>query len=90
MRETFSRWLCLQESHRSKGGIGYNLPYSKNVSLSDSLFAWNQVDATCGVLAEAGVVIDRELFGTLTAVLIPPPSVSQSPSWKRSLRREQG
>lgn len=54
------------------GGIGYNLPYSKNVSLRDSLFAWNQIDSACGALAEAGVLIDRELFGTLTAVLVPP------------------
>ncbi|MFI6448456.1 methylaspartate mutase [Kitasatospora sp. NPDC050543] len=54
------------------GGIGYNLPYSKNVPLGDSLRAWQQVDALCGELARAGVVLDRELFGTLTAVLIPP------------------
>ncbi len=54
------------------GGIGYNLPYSKDVPLLDSLEAWRQVDATCGRLATAGIIIDRELFGTLTAVLIPP------------------
>ncbi|MET8412879.1 methylaspartate mutase [Streptomyces sp. NPDC005195] len=54
------------------GGIGYNLPYSKNVPLGESLRAWQQVDALCGTLARAGSVIDRELFGTLTAVLVPP------------------
>ncbi|MFE4172309.1 methylaspartate mutase [Streptomyces sp. NPDC056909] len=54
------------------GGISYNLPYSKAVPLSESLDAWQEVDALCGDLAERGLVIDRELFGTLTAVLVPP------------------
>ncbi|MBN0046132.1 methylaspartate mutase [Streptomyces actuosus] len=54
------------------GGISYNLPYSKAVPLSDSLAAWRDVDALCGELAELGLVVDRELFGTLTAVLVPP------------------
>ncbi len=54
------------------GGVSYNLPYSKAVPLSDSLEAWQEVDQRCGELAELGVVIDRELFGTLTAVLVPP------------------
>ncbi|HBF79199.1 MAG TPA: methylaspartate mutase [Streptomyces sp.] len=54
------------------GGISYNLPYSKNVPLERSLRAWRQVDRACGELARAGVVVDRELFGTLTAVLVPP------------------
>lgn len=54
------------------GGISYNLPYSKDVPLSESLAAWEAVDRRCGELAELGVVVDRELFGTLTAVLVPP------------------
>ncbi|MFD3586383.1 methylaspartate mutase [Streptomyces sp. NPDC058683] len=54
------------------GGISYNLPYSKAVPLAESLAAWHDVDRRCGELAEHGVVIDRELFGTLTAVLVPP------------------
>lgn len=54
------------------GGISYNLPYSKRVPLRESLAAWQQVDQACGLLAEHDVVIDRELFGTLTAVLVPP------------------
>ncbi|MFV0126942.1 methylaspartate mutase [Streptomyces sp. HMX112] len=54
------------------GGISYNLPYSKAVPLAESLAAWEEVDRRCGELAELGVVIDRELFGTLTAVLVPP------------------
>jgi methylaspartate mutase epsilon subunit len=54
------------------GGISYNLPYAKDVPIADSLAAWRDVDAMCGELARAGLVIDRELFGTLTAVLVPP------------------
>ncbi|MFE6484567.1 methylaspartate mutase [Streptomyces sp. NPDC057757] len=54
------------------GGISYNLPYSKAVPLSESLAAWQEVDALCGDLARRGLVVDRELFGTLTAVLVPP------------------
>ncbi|ATL31040.1 methylaspartate mutase [Streptomyces formicae] len=54
------------------GGIAYNLPYSKDVPLARSLRAWQRVDAACGRLAEDGVIVDRELFGTLTAVLVPP------------------
>ncbi|MBC3842191.1 methylaspartate mutase [Streptacidiphilus sp. 4-A2] len=54
------------------GGISYNLPYSKAVPLSESLAAWRDVDALCGELAGRGLVVDRELFGTLTAVLVPP------------------
>ncbi len=54
------------------GGISYNLPYAKAHPLGESLRAWQAVDRRCGALAEMGVVIDRELFGTLTAVLMPP------------------
>lgn len=54
------------------GGIGYNLPYSKNVPIGSSLQSWRYVDQRCGELAQQGIIVDRELFGTLTAVLIPP------------------
>ncbi|QLJ04525.1 methylaspartate mutase [Streptomyces sp. NEAU-sy36] len=54
------------------GGISYNLPYSKAVPVAESLAAWEDVDRVCGRLAELGLIIDRELFGTLTAVLVPP------------------
>jgi methylaspartate mutase epsilon subunit len=71
-RDLFAVALASGITSFEGGAIGYNLPYSKDVSLRESLAAWNQVDVTCGLLAEAGVVIDRELFGTLTAVLVPP------------------
>ncbi|PYC83178.1 methylaspartate mutase [Streptomyces tateyamensis] len=71
-RELFAVALAAGLTSYEGGGIGYNLPYSKNVPLGHSLRAWQQVDAVCGVLAAEGVLIDRELFGTLTAVLVPP------------------
>ncbi|WP_405773197.1 methylaspartate mutase [Streptomyces sp. NBC_01538] len=54
------------------GGISYNLPYCKDIPLAESLAAWRDVDARCGELARHGLVVDRETFGTLTAVLVPP------------------
>lgn len=54
------------------GGITYNLPYSKSVPIADSLRYWQYVDWRAGQLAREGIIVDRELFGTLTAVLIPP------------------
>lgn len=54
------------------GGISYNIPYSKKVPLADSLAYWQEVDQMAGDLGRAGIIVDRELFGTLTAVLMPP------------------
>ncbi|KIE27976.1 hypothetical protein LK08_05850 [Streptomyces sp. MUSC 125] len=55
------------------GAITYNIPYFKEYSLAQSLRRWQYVDRLVGLYREKfGVVIDREFFGTLTAVLIPP------------------
>ncbi|MDQ1659905.1 MAG: methylaspartate mutase epsilon subunit [Cryptosporangiaceae bacterium] len=54
------------------GGISYNVPYAKDVPITDSLRHWQEVDRQAGELTAAGVTVDRELFGTLTAVLMPP------------------
>ncbi|MEU6347355.1 methylaspartate mutase subunit E [Streptomyces sp. NPDC046977] len=55
------------------GAITYNIPYFKEYSLAQSLKRWQYVDRLVGLYREKfGVVIDREFFGTLTAVLIPP------------------
>ncbi|WP_344550510.1 methylaspartate mutase [Kitasatospora saccharophila] len=71
-RELFATAVASGVTSFEGGGISYNLPYSKDVPLADSLAAWAEVDRTCGELARLGVVMDRELFGTLTAVLVPP------------------
>ncbi len=54
------------------GGISYNLPYCKGTLLTDSLNAWQEIDRTCGTMEKFGISIDREFFGTLSAVLMPP------------------
>lgn len=59
------------------GGICYNLPYCKDVPIAHSLACWRHVDEICGALGAQGIIVDRELFGTLTAVLVPP-SISLS------------
>ena len=54
------------------GGIGYNVPYAKDVTIRQSLESWRDVNRMAGAATAAGVTIDCELFGTLTAVLVPP------------------
>lgn len=71
-RELFAVTVAAGITSYEGGGITYNIPYCKDVPLDVSLEAWRQIDAACGVLASAGVVVDREVFGTLTAVLMPP------------------
>ncbi len=54
------------------GGISYNIPYAKKVSLEDTLNYWQYVDRLTGYYAEQGVIINREPFGPLTGTLVPP------------------
>ncbi len=54
------------------GGISYNLPYAKNVSLAESLHAWRYVDWLTGMYQSHGINLNRETFGPLTAVIVPP------------------
>lgn len=54
------------------GGVSYNLPYAKRVPLEASIGSWRKIDRLCGELAGRGIIVSREMFGTLTAVLIPP------------------
>ena len=54
------------------GGISYNLPYAKSVSLEDSLLYWQYCDRLVGYYEDHGVTINREPFGPLTGTLVPP------------------
>ncbi len=54
------------------GGISYNLPYAKSISLEDTIRYWQYVDRLVGYYAEAGIEINREPFGPLTGTLVPP------------------
>jgi methylaspartate mutase epsilon subunit len=54
------------------GGISYNIPYSKRVSLEKSIRDWQYCDRIVGMYAEEGIIINREPFGPLTGTLVPP------------------
>ncbi|MGH1486738.1 MAG: methylaspartate mutase subunit E [Cellvibrionaceae bacterium] len=54
------------------GGISYNIPYSKRVSLEKSIRDWQYCDRIIGLYAEEGIIINREPFGPLTGTLVPP------------------
>ncbi len=54
------------------GGISYNIPYSKNISLEETIFNWQYVDRLIGFYAKHDVIINREPFGPLTGTLVPP------------------
>lgn len=54
------------------GGISYNIPYSKNITLEKTIRDWQYVDRLAGLYEEAGISINREPFGPLTGTLVPP------------------
>lgn len=54
------------------GGISYNIPYSKNVPLEDTLRNWQYCDRLVGIYQTNGITINREPFGPLTGTLVPP------------------
>lgn len=54
------------------GGISYNIPYAKSVSLEKTIYDWQYVDRLVGRYEEQGVAINREPFGPLTGTLVPP------------------
>ena len=54
------------------GGISYNIPYAKSVSLKKTIFDWQYCDRMVGLYAEHGIEINREPFGPLTGTLVPP------------------
>lgn len=54
------------------GGISYNIPYAKSISVEDTLHYWQYCDRLVGWYEEHGVTINREPFGPLTGTLVPP------------------
>lgn len=54
------------------GGISYNLPYAKNISIADSIYYWQYCDRLVGYYEDHGISINREPFGPLTGTLVPP------------------
>ena len=54
------------------GGISYNIPYAKNVSIEKTIKDWQYCDRLTGIYEEMGISINREPFGPLTGTLVPP------------------
>jgi methylaspartate mutase epsilon subunit len=54
------------------GPISYNIPYTKERSLAETIDHWQYVDRLAGAYTERGVTINREPFGPLTGTLVPP------------------
>ena len=72
------------------GGVSYNIPYAKKVSLETTIRNWQYVDRLTGLYEERGISINREPFGPLTGTLVPP-SISHAVAIIESLlAAEQG
>jgi methylaspartate mutase epsilon subunit len=54
------------------GPISYNIPYTKERDLAETIEHWQYVDRLAGAYTERGVIINREPFGPLTGTLVPP------------------
>jgi methylaspartate mutase epsilon subunit len=54
------------------GGISYNIPYAKKISMEDTIRYWQYCDRLVGYYEEQGVQINREPYGPLTGTLVPP------------------
>jgi methylaspartate mutase epsilon subunit len=72
------------------GGISYNVPYAKNVSIEKSLLDWQYCDRLVGFYEEQGVTINREPFGPLTGTLVPPSTSNVVAIIETLLAAEQG
>ena len=72
------------------GGITYNLPYSARVPLERSIRDWQYVDRLSGYYTARGVVINRESYGALTGILVPPAIVVAISVFEALLAAEQG
>ena len=72
------------------GGISYNVPYAKNVSIERTIRDWQFVDRLVGWYEEHGVSINREPFGPLTGTLVPPSMSNAVGILEGLLAAEQG
>ncbi len=72
------------------GGISYNIPYAKNVSIEDTLLNWQYCDRLVGYYEDNGVSVNREPFGPLTGTLVPPCVSNSVAIIEALLAAEQG
>jgi methylaspartate mutase epsilon subunit len=72
------------------GGISYNIPYAKSVSVEQTISNWQYCDRLTGIYGEMGVEINREPFGPLTGTLVPPSISNAVAIIEGLLAAEQG
>lgn len=72
------------------GGISYNIPYAKSVSMEQTVRDWQYCDRLVGFYEEQGVQINREPFGPLTGTLVPPSTSNAVAIVEALLAAEQG
>ncbi|ABR49543.1 methylaspartate mutase, E subunit [Alkaliphilus metalliredigens QYMF] len=72
------------------GGISYNIPYAKSISLEKTIRHWQYCDRVTGLYEEMGVEINREPFGPLTGTLVPPSMSNAVAIIEGLLAAEQG
>ncbi|MCT8976469.1 methylaspartate mutase subunit E [Clostridium sp. CX1] len=72
------------------GGISYNIPYAKSVSIEKTLLDWQYCDRLVGFYEEQGISINREPFGPLTGTLVPPSISNTVAIIEALLAAEQG
>ncbi|GLC29773.1 methylaspartate mutase subunit E [Clostridium omnivorum] len=72
------------------GGISYNIPYAKSVSIEKTLLDWQYCDRLVGFYEEQGISINREPFGPLTGTLVPPSTSNAVAIIESLLAAEQG
>ncbi|MBB6698111.1 methylaspartate mutase subunit E [Clostridium algidicarnis] len=72
------------------GGISYNIPYAKSVSIERTLLDWQYCDRLAGFYEEQGISINREPFGPLTGTLVPPSTSNAVAIVEALLAAEQG
>ncbi len=71
-RRLFAETLAAGLTSFEGGPIGYNLPYCRDVPLRQSIAAWAEIDEAAAIVTAAGVPVEREMFGSLTGVAVPP------------------
>lgn len=72
------------------GGISYNIPYAKSVTIEKTVKDWQYCDRLVGFYEENGVSINREPFGPLTGTLVPPSTSNSVAIVEALLAAEQG
>lgn len=72
------------------GGISYNIPYAKNISIEKSIKDWQYCDRLVGFYEEQGISLNREPFGPLTGTLVPPSTSNAVAIIETLLAAEQG